>query len=51
MIYAINALGYGGVFTAFTFLASIMQELAGLTPWRDSNWRGWCGVWNEYCRV
>jgi len=29
MIYAITALGYGGVFTAFTFLAPMMQELAG----------------------
>lgn len=32
LIYAITALGYGGVFTAFTFLAPIMQELAGFTP-------------------
>ncbi|QKJ85949.1 MFS transporter [Paramixta manurensis] len=32
MIYAITALGYGGVFTAFTFLAPMMQELAGFTP-------------------
>ncbi|WP_038900346.1 MFS transporter [Dickeya dadantii] len=32
MIYAITALGYGGVFTAFTFLASMMQDLAGFSP-------------------
>ena len=29
LIYAVTALGYGGVFTAFTFLAPMMQELAG----------------------
>jgi multidrug resistance protein len=32
IIYAITALGYGGVFTAFTFLAPMMQELAGFSP-------------------
>ncbi|MGO1310175.1 MAG: MFS transporter [Kluyvera intermedia] len=32
MIYAITALGYGGVFTAFTFLTPMMQDLAGFTP-------------------
>jgi len=32
LIYAITALGYGGVFTAFTFLAPIMQQLAGFSP-------------------
>lgn len=32
MIYTITALGYGGVFTAFTFLAPMMQNLAGFTP-------------------
>lgn len=32
IIYAITALGYGGVFTAFTFLALMMQELAGFSP-------------------
>lgn len=32
MIYTITALGYGGVFTAFTFLAPMMQELAGFSP-------------------
>ncbi|MDU6926192.1 MFS transporter [Franconibacter helveticus] len=32
MIYAITALGYGGVFTAFTFLAPMMQDLAGFSP-------------------
>lgn len=31
LIYAITALGYGGVFTMFTFLAPIMQELAGFS--------------------
>ncbi|WP_431223630.1 MFS transporter [Serratia sp. L9] len=29
LIYVITALGYGGVFTTFTFLAPMMQELAG----------------------
>ena len=28
LIYAVTALGYGGVFTAFTFLAPMMQDLA-----------------------
>lgn len=32
LIYAITALGYGGVFTAFTFLAPMMQSLAGFSP-------------------
>lgn len=32
IIYAITALGYGGVFTAFTFLAPMMQDLAGYSP-------------------
>jgi Arabinose efflux permease len=32
MIYAVTALGYGGVFTAFTFLAPMMQNLAGFSP-------------------
>lgn len=31
LIYAITALGYGGVFTTFTFLAQMMQELAGFS--------------------
>lgn len=31
MIYVITALGYGGVFTAFTFLTPMMQDLAGFT--------------------
>jgi DHA1 family inner membrane transport protein len=31
LIYAITALGYGGVFTTFTFLAPMMQELAGFS--------------------
>ncbi|WP_343554466.1 MFS transporter [Pantoea sp.] len=32
LIYAITALGNGGVFTAFTFLAPMMQSLAGYSP-------------------
>lgn len=32
IIYAVTALGYGGVFTAFTFLAPMMQDLAGFSP-------------------
>ncbi|MCS2157745.1 MFS transporter [Scandinavium sp. H11S7] len=32
IIYAITALGYGGVFTAFTFLAPMMQNLADFSP-------------------
>ena len=32
IIYAITALGYGGVFTTFTFLAPMMQNLAGYSP-------------------
>jgi len=32
IIYAITALGYGGVFTAFTFLTPMMQDLAGYSP-------------------
>ncbi|CAI0692748.1 Inner membrane transport protein ydhP [Serratia liquefaciens] len=31
LIYAITALGYGGVFITFTFLAPMMQELAGFS--------------------
>jgi len=31
LIYLITALGYGGVFTAFTFLAPMMQNLAGFS--------------------
>ncbi|NAX21393.1 MFS transporter [Vibrio sp. V39_P1S14PM300] len=31
LIYAITALGYGGTFTAFTFLAPILQEVAGFS--------------------
>ena len=31
LIYVITALGYGGVFTTFTFLAPMMQELAGFS--------------------
>ncbi|AIR04602.1 MFS sugar transporter [Cedecea neteri] len=32
LIYLVTALGYGGVFTAFTFLAPMMQDLAGFSP-------------------
>lgn len=32
LIYAVTALGYGGVFTAFTFLAPMMQDLAEFSP-------------------
>ncbi len=32
LIYAVTALGYGGVFTAFTFPAPMMQDLAGFSP-------------------
>ncbi|AFJ48222.1 MFS transporter [Shimwellia blattae] len=31
LIYAVTALGYGGVFTAFTFLTPMMQDLAGFS--------------------
>lgn len=31
LIYAVTALGYGGVFTTFTFLAPMMHELAGFS--------------------
>lgn len=30
LVYAITALGYGGTFTAFTFLAPILEEVTGL---------------------
>lgn len=29
LVYAITALGYGGTFTAFTFLASILEKISG----------------------
>ena len=29
LVYAMTALGYGGTFTAFTFLAPILQEISG----------------------
>ncbi|TEW52157.1 MFS transporter [Psychromonas algicola] len=32
LVYAITALGYGGTFTAFTFLASILEEVSGFKP-------------------
>ncbi len=31
-VYAKTALGYGGTFTAFTFLAPILQQISGFTP-------------------
>src|SRR5471032_1331684 len=31
LIYAVTALGYGGVFTTFTYLAPMMQEQAGFS--------------------
>jgi predicted MFS family arabinose efflux permease len=32
LVYAITALGYGGTFTAFTFLAPILQQETGFSP-------------------
>ncbi|MEZ9675653.1 MFS transporter [Vibrio breoganii] len=32
LVYAITALGYGGTFTAFTFLAPILQDVSGFNP-------------------
>ncbi|OHX21349.1 MFS transporter [Chromobacterium sphagni] len=32
LVYAMTALGYGGSFTAFTFLAPILQQEAGFAP-------------------
>lgn len=32
LVYAMTALGYGGTFTAFTFLAPILQEVSGFAP-------------------
>ena len=31
LVYAMTAIGYGGSFTAFTFLAPILQEIAGFS--------------------
>lgn len=31
LVYAITALGYGGTFTAFTFLASILEQISGFS--------------------
>src|SRR5690606_28244452 len=31
LVYAITALGYGGTFIAFTYLAPILQEVAGFS--------------------
>ncbi|ESO13851.1 major facilitator superfamily protein, partial [Salmonella enterica subsp. enterica serovar Agona str. 400095 18] len=53
LIYAVTALGYGGVFTAFTFLAPMMQGSGGILPgsgkldltgvWRISGYRQYLG--------
>ncbi|MEI2415328.1 MFS transporter [Orrella sp. JC864] len=32
LVYAMTAVGYGGSFAAFTFLAPILQEVSGFTP-------------------
>jgi predicted MFS family arabinose efflux permease len=32
LVYAITTLGYGGSFIAFTYLAPILQDVAGFTP-------------------
>ncbi|MCC4832542.1 MFS transporter [Shewanella sp. 10N.7] len=32
LVYAITALGYGGTFTAFTFLAPILEQVSGFNP-------------------
>ncbi|WP_028116846.1 MFS transporter [Ferrimonas senticii] len=32
LIFAITALGYGGTFTAFTFLAPILEQVSGFDP-------------------
>ena len=32
LVYAKTALGYGGAFTAFTFLAPILQDVSGFSP-------------------
>jgi predicted MFS family arabinose efflux permease len=32
LVYAITTLGYGGTFVAFTFLAPILQQVAGFSP-------------------
>ena len=32
LVYAMTAVGYGGSFIAFTYLASILQELSGYSP-------------------
>ncbi|MDX1369439.1 MFS transporter, partial [Pseudomonas sp.] len=31
LVYAMTAIGYGGTFTAFTFLAPILQDIAGFS--------------------
>ncbi len=31
LVYAITALGYGGTFTAFTFLAPLLQDISGFS--------------------
>ena len=32
LVYLMTILGYGGTFTAFTYLAPILQEEAGFAP-------------------
>ncbi|MCQ3829850.1 MFS transporter [Microbulbifer elongatus] len=32
LVYAMTALGYGGTFTAFTYLAPILQQISGFAP-------------------
>lgn len=32
LVYAMTAIGYGGTFTAFTFLAPILQDVTGFLP-------------------
>jgi len=32
LVYAITALGYGGTFLSFTYLASILQDVTGFSP-------------------
>ena len=53
LIYAVTALGYGGVFTAFTFLAPMMQDLAGFSCSGKLDFTGvryLCGDWQHLGR-
>jgi predicted MFS family arabinose efflux permease len=36
LVYAMTALGYGGTFVAFTFLAPILQQVSGSRPMRSA---------------